>query len=206
MAGYYFGIPYIISAVSSPFLGLLIDKIGKRGFMICLSSIILVIAFAMSMMAPECHQCNNELYPLVLTGVGYSIYAAAIWGSIPYVVDESAVGSAFGVTTAIQNIGLCIAPTLVGFIKDRTLEIDHGFFWVHAFFLLVNVLGFILNAMLYYIDIYHNDRVLDTIKGSEPAPTKKGFEPQFTLATEESEPLTKAESLANPNSSLDKQD
>jgi hypothetical protein len=86
--------------------------------MICLSSVILVAAFFMSMMAPECHQCSNEIYPLVMTGVGYSIYAAAIWGSIPYVVPESAVGSAFGVTTAIQNIGLCVAPTLVGYIKD----------------------------------------------------------------------------------------
>lgn len=164
-AGYYFGIPYIISAVSSPFLGLLIDKIGKRGFMICLSSVILVVAFFMSMISPECHQCNNEIYPLVMTGVGYSIYAAAIWGSIPYVVPEAAVGSAFGVTTAIQNIGLCIAPTLVGYIRDKTSEIDHGFFWVHAFFVSINVLGFILNAMLYYIDMYHNDCVLDTVKG-----------------------------------------
>jgi len=131
--------------------------------MICLSSVILIIAFFMSMMAPECHQCNNEIYPLVLTGIGYSIYAAAIWGSIPYVVDENVVGSAFGVTTAIQNIGLCIAPTLVGYIKDMTKEVDHGFFWVHAYFLGINIFGFILSALLYYIDIYHNDSVLDKI-------------------------------------------
>jgi MFS-type transporter involved in bile tolerance (Atg22 family) len=37
MAGYYFSIPYIIQAVLSPFLGFLIDKIGKRAFMIVLS-------------------------------------------------------------------------------------------------------------------------------------------------------------------------
>lgn len=35
-AGYYFGIPYIVIAFSSPLLGLLVDKIGKRGFMIVL--------------------------------------------------------------------------------------------------------------------------------------------------------------------------
>lgn len=117
----------------------------------------------MSMMAPECDQCNNEIYPLVLTGIGFSIYAVAMWGSIPYVVPESATGSAFGVTTAIQNTGLCVAPTLVGYIKDKTLKIDHGFFWVHAFFVSMNVLGFVLNGTLYYRDIYYNDRVLDTV-------------------------------------------
>lgn len=86
-AGYLFGIPYIISAILSPLLGLTIDKIGKRAFLICLSSVILIIAYGSSSMMKECYQCYNELYPLILTGVGYSIYAAAIWGSIPYIVD-----------------------------------------------------------------------------------------------------------------------
>jgi nitrate/nitrite transporter NarK len=54
-AGYLFGIPYIISAVTSPFLGLMIDKIGKRALLICLSSVLLIIAFTSSMLMPECH-------------------------------------------------------------------------------------------------------------------------------------------------------
>ena len=58
------------------------------------------------------------MIPLVLTGIGYSIYAAACWGSVPYVVDPKSVGTAFGIATAIQNIGLVIAPTIVGMIKD----------------------------------------------------------------------------------------
>jgi len=55
-----------------------------------------------------------------MVGIGYSIYAAAIWGSVPYVVNPESIGTAFGLTTAIQNIGLVIAPTLVGYIKDKT--------------------------------------------------------------------------------------
>ena len=113
-----FGVPYIISAVSSPFIGASIDKFGKRAFLVCLSSVILIIAYTASMMMPECHKCYNEVYPLVLTGIGYSIYAAAIWGSVPYVVNPAQVGSAFGMATAIQNIGLVVAPTAVGYIKD----------------------------------------------------------------------------------------
>lgn len=117
-AGYLFGIPYIISACISPFLGAAIDRFGKRAFLICLSSIMLIIGFTASAMMPEFHQCHNELFPLVFTGIGYSIYASAIWGSIPYVVNTNAVGTAFGLATSIQNIGLCTAPTIVGFIKD----------------------------------------------------------------------------------------
>ena len=93
--------PYIISAIASPFLGLGLDKFGKRAFLTCLASFILIIGFTSSMMMPECYQCYYELYPLILTGVGYSIYASAIWGCVPYVVKPSLVGTAFGLATSI---------------------------------------------------------------------------------------------------------
>jgi len=126
--------------------------------------VILIIAYGTSSMMSECYQCYNELYPLVLTGVGYSIYAAAIWGSIPYIVDENSVGTAFGLATAIQNIGLTISPTIVGMIKDGTRQVDHGYFWVNMYFVGINVVGLLLNMSLYYIDIYHNDGILDKVE------------------------------------------
>lgn len=86
-AGKLFGIPYIISATTSPFLGLLIDKIGRRAIIIVFSSLILSTAFLVSWQLEPCDQCYREVYTLVLVGLGYSIYAAAIWGSIPYVVQ-----------------------------------------------------------------------------------------------------------------------
>ena len=144
----------MIAAFASPVLGMAIDKVGKRAFMICLSSVILIVAFASSMMMPECYQCYNEVFPLVLTGIGYSVYAAAIWGSIPYVVKPNTVGTAFGIATAIQNIGLVIAPTIVGMIKDATREVDHGYFYVNLFFVGINMVGLLLNMWLYAIDIY----------------------------------------------------
>jgi MFS family permease len=54
-AGMLFGVPYIISAATSPFLGYAIDRIGMRARLICFSSVVLIIAFTSSMMMPECH-------------------------------------------------------------------------------------------------------------------------------------------------------
>jgi predicted MFS family arabinose efflux permease len=90
-----------MSAIMSPLLGLMIDKIGKRALMICISSVILIAAFAISMFLPSCEGCYNEVVPLVMIGIGYSIYASAIWGSVPYVVASHTVGSAFGLITSI---------------------------------------------------------------------------------------------------------
>jgi nitrate/nitrite transporter NarK len=85
-AGQLFSVPYLISAFSSPFLGFAIDRLGRRALVVIISSLILTAAYTTSMMLPACDRCYHELYPLVLTGIGYSIYAAAIWGSVPYVV------------------------------------------------------------------------------------------------------------------------
>lgn len=53
------------------------------------------------------------MLPLCLLGIGYSIYASALWGSIPYVVKPSSLGTAFGLCTAVQNTGLVVAPYLI---------------------------------------------------------------------------------------------
>ena len=170
-AGFLFGIPYIISACSAPFLGMFIDRFGKRALLCCLSSCILIIGYTTSMMMPQCDKCHNEVYPLVMTGVGYSIYASAIWGSVPYVVESHTVGTAFGLTTAIQNVGLVVAPTIVGVIKDRTRQ-EHGYKFVFAFFVLINIIGLVLNLTLYYIDVTRNNAVLDRVEKSAEEPVE----------------------------------
>ena len=58
-------------------------------------------AHLINMIIPDCDECYYELGPLILIGFGYSIYAAALWGSIPYVVEARTVGTAFGFVTAI---------------------------------------------------------------------------------------------------------
>lgn len=165
-AGKLFGVPYIISAILSPLLGLIIDKIGRRALMMAFSSVIFIIAYSASMIMPPCNKCYNEVFTLVLVGLGYSIYCACIWTSIPYVVKPSAVGSAFGMTTALQNTGMVIAPFIVGSIRDKYSSIDHGYYYVNAFFVSVNILGLIFNIILYVLDIYYYNGVLDKVQVS----------------------------------------
>ena len=52
------------------------------------------------------------LIPLALLGIGYSVYAAALWGCIPYTVPAKLIGTAYGITTAVQNVGLTISPLI----------------------------------------------------------------------------------------------
>lgn len=81
--------------------------------------------------------------------------------------------------TSIQNIGLCTAPTIVGFIKDKTKSVDHGYFYMNVFFVAINIIGLILNANLYYIDIKYNNGVLDKVDLVESETSSDFADDQF---------------------------
>jgi len=51
-AGKLYGIPYIISACTSPFLGLVVDKVGRRVIFLIFSSIFLLAAYLITMFLP----------------------------------------------------------------------------------------------------------------------------------------------------------
>ena len=115
------------------------------------------------MSIPGCDdKCYYELGPLCLVGTAYSIYGAAIWGSIPYVVQPHTVGTAFGLCMAIQNIGLSFAPSIVAWIKDNTQRM-YGYYYVEVFFIIVNIIGLACNITLYFVDIKYNNGILDKV-------------------------------------------
>jgi len=87
----------------------------------------------------------------VLLGIGYALYASVMWASIPLVVDPKTVGTAFGLTTAVQNIGLGFSPLIVGAIIDNTSK-DHGYFWASVFFACCGVVGMITGFFILCID------------------------------------------------------
>jgi len=99
-------IPYFISACMSPFLGFAVDRYGKRAIIATLAPMLLIIVHLTLGFAPNV----PGQYPLIGQGLAYSAFAAALWPSVPYVVDEHLVGTAYGVITAIQNLGLATFP------------------------------------------------------------------------------------------------
>jgi len=158
-AGKLTSIPFILSAACSPVLGLLIDCVGKRAHFVCLSSVLLLVAYILALNAKACYQCPHEVPTLVFIGLAYSLYGSSIWATIPYVVPPGLVGTAFGLTMAAQNSGLFIAPLIVGVIHDHTTA-DYGYRWVYVFFLIVNVIGLALGISLGLLDVRQFDGVL----------------------------------------------
>lgn len=50
----------------------------------------------------------------VVLGVSFSLVPAALWPSVPKVIDGKILGSAYALIFWIQNIGLCFVPKIIG--------------------------------------------------------------------------------------------
>jgi sugar phosphate permease len=59
-------------------------------------------------------------YPMILLGAAFVLVPAAMWPSVPLIVDKKVVGTAFGVMTFIQNIGLMAFPYFNGKLREAT--------------------------------------------------------------------------------------
>ena len=103
------------SMVCAPFAGSLLDRVGRRASMMVIGSLLLIPAH---LVMGVTHW--NPIPSMVVLGVAFVLVPAALWPSVPMVVEESRVGTAFGLLTAIQNVGLMVFPKASGWLIDRT--------------------------------------------------------------------------------------
>jgi len=103
------------SMIFAPFGGRLVDRIGKRASLMVWGSLILI----------PCHLLMGvtriyPAWPMIALGVAFVLVPAALWPSVPLLVRKERVGTAFGLMTAIQNIGLGGFSLLNGLLRDAT--------------------------------------------------------------------------------------
>jgi MFS family permease len=51
-------------------------------------------------------------------GISFSLVPAVMWPSVAYIIEESRLGTAYGLMTMIQNIGLAGFNFLIGWVND----------------------------------------------------------------------------------------
>jgi MFS family permease len=99
----------------APFAGALIDRIGRRASIMILGCILMVVSYvvlAFSHIAPA--------MPMIVLGGAFILVPAALWPAVPLLVRQNRLGTAFGVMTLIQNVGLMAFPWLNGLLREVT--------------------------------------------------------------------------------------
>ncbi len=104
-----------MSMILAPFIGGFVDKIGRRGTLLLFGAFLLIPSHAVMGLTTL-----SPIYSMVVLGFSFSLVSAVLWPAIPLIVEEKMVGTAFGLTFMIQNIGLALFPTFNGMLRDAT--------------------------------------------------------------------------------------
>ena len=116
----------LLAVAITPMLGKYVDTKGKAATMLVIGSVLLIIchlifAFVLPMFKGNAVGGLIVAYATILVlGASFSLVPAALWPSVPKLVDEKIIGSAYALIFWIQNIGLWLFPTLIGKILNAT--------------------------------------------------------------------------------------
>ncbi|XP_016314212.1 major facilitator superfamily domain-containing protein 1 [Sinocyclocheilus anshuiensis] len=193
-AAYIAGAVYDSSLVLSAAVGILIDYVGLRGVFAGLCAVLTLPVFGLL--------AFTFVPPLISTiwlGITYSFAAASMWPSIPLVVPQATLGTAMGLATSVQMIGIGISNLVVGQIlgtKSSDVKIPLWRWQYMMIFMLANTISCIVTSTILNIVDYRQGSTLNkTTKRSaaQSAPAQTDREP--LMNEEDNEEINDAPSI-----------
>ena len=104
---------FLAAVFATPFFGWLTDKVGRRALLMSVGAILLPTSFLV---------LGATDLPLtmvtVMLGISFSLVPAVLWPSVTYLVNERRLGTAYGLLTMIQNLGLTLFNFIAGGLND----------------------------------------------------------------------------------------
>ena len=135
----------ILAMCLTPFLGLFIDYKGKGASMMLLGAVIMIVCHSVfAFVLPAYPSKTLALITILVLGVSFSLVPASMWPSVPKIIDEKVLGSAYCLIFWVQNIGLCLVPLLIGKLRVAT----DGYLVPMIVFASFGVLAFLLSLAL----------------------------------------------------------
>ncbi|MBS1319970.1 MAG: MFS transporter, partial [Parabacteroides sp.] len=102
----------------TPFFGNLYDRKGKGATIMMIGAIMLVcIHFTFSL--PFLNNWLVALALVILLGIAFSLVPSAMWPSVPKIIPENKLGTAYALIFWVQNWGLMGVPYLIGKVLDK---------------------------------------------------------------------------------------
>ncbi len=109
------------AAIITPFLGNFLDRKGKGATMLMFGALLLIVChlvFAFLLPATRSHILAYAT--IVVLGISFALVPAALWPSVPKIMDPRYLGSAYSLIFWVQNVGLCFVPMLIGTVLQSS--------------------------------------------------------------------------------------
>ena len=135
----------ILAMVLTPFLGAFIDYKGKGASMMLVGALIMIACHSVfAFVLPAYPSKTLALITILILGVSFSLVPASMWPSVPKIIDEKVLGSAYCLIFWVQNVGLCLVPLLIGKLRVVT----NSYLVPMIVFASFGVLAFLLSLLL----------------------------------------------------------
>jgi MFS family permease len=102
----------------TPFFGNLYDRKGKGASIMIIGAILLILVHAVYSI-PFLTATPLAIVMIMVLGVGFSLVPSAMWPSVPKIIPEKQLGTAYGMIFLVQNIGLSLVPLLIGWVLNK---------------------------------------------------------------------------------------
>lgn len=106
----------------TPILGTFLDRVGKGATMLIIGSILMVGSHLTFALYPFSGGSSADtvvaLAAIITLGISFSLVPATLWPSVPKLIDNKVLGSAYSAIFWIQNVGLMVVPMLIGLVID----------------------------------------------------------------------------------------
>ena len=105
-------IPFF-TVVFTPLFGAMVDKVGKATLWMVFGSVLVLAAHLVIAFAPQGVPFWGY-FGIGMLGLGYARVPSAMWPSVPKIVPERNLGTAYSLIYWIQNMGMLLVPIFVG--------------------------------------------------------------------------------------------
>ena len=109
------------AAFITPFLGWFLDRKGKGATMLILGSLLMIICHTtFALVLPAVPSKVIAFSAIIVLGISFSLVPAALWPSIPKIMDKRYLGSAYSLIFWVQNFGLSGTPIIIGYALEKS--------------------------------------------------------------------------------------
>jgi MFS family permease len=105
---------FFAAMFTTPIFGLLADRLGHRALMLTFGTLLLPLTFIVLGLTDL-----NLWVSTVMMGISFSLVPAVIWPATTLIVEPRRLGTALGLITLIQALGMAAANVVAGWLADR---------------------------------------------------------------------------------------
>jgi MFS family permease len=104
---------FFAAIFATPFFGLLADRLGHRALMLTFGALLLSLTFVVLGLTSL-----NLWVSTVMMGISFSLVPAVIWPATTLIVEPRRLGTALGLITLIQALGMAASNLAAGRLAD----------------------------------------------------------------------------------------